>query len=353
MPQKETSTGQTQPEIIASLPLQTFLRNKRYQDFDMARGQIHGEDSIMYHMRPESRRRIIPLRPVYHTHNYYELIYVTKGVLTQHLERSIFRLNAGDAILLNNQIRHCEGLETDCECIYLQLAPPFLQSLLYTNPINPDTDQHQSNLFREYFPPATEDDLPFAGMALDFRRTLQSRTPSQESLMSEAPAGEIPPAAGQILDQIGEQMANRPWGYAFAVQGLLLQLFQTLEDPTEYHASPIRTNANSDEILYASILHYIQERHGRMSREELASLLHYHPDYLNRVVKKGSGMSFKQLSQKYFLEHVQLLLRDTDLGILDILQELEYSNKTHFYQVFREATGMTPQEYRNQHRKQA
>jgi len=176
-------------------------------------------------------------------------------------------------------------------------------------------------------------------MALEFRRTLRSRS------LTEDP--EILPAH-RLLDTIAMEITQGNWGYAFLIQGILLQLFATLESPAEYHASFIQTHADSDQILYSSILHYIQEQHGRISRTELAELLHYHPDYLNRVVKRHSGLSFKQLGQKYCIEYIQAQLRETDDSIEEILQALNYTNKSHFYQLFREMTSMTPQEYRRQ-----
>ena len=129
-----------EPELINSLPAEQFLRNQQYRDFTIGLGMLHGEDSSMFYLNPDGTRYSFSLRPVYHAHDYYELIYVMDGVLT---------------------------------------------------------------------------------------------------------------------------------------------------------------HANTDDILYASILHYLQEQHGRVSCTELAEVLHYHPDYLNRVVKRHSGLSFKQMGQEY------------------------------------------------------
>ena len=332
-----------EPELINSLPAEQFLRNQQYRDFTIGLGMLHGEDSSMFYLNPDGTRYSFPLRPVYHAHDYYELIYVMDGVLTQHLEQSTSRLSAGDAILLNNQIRHKEGLETNCSCIYLQLSPAFLQELLYTNPTHPNEDQHQSRLFRQFCPPDSSIGQSFTGMALEFRRTLQSR-----SLLADT---ELPDAQ-RLLDAITMEITKNEWGYAFLVQGMLLKLFAALESSDEYHASFIQTHADTDDILYASILHYLQEQHGRVSRTELTEVLHYHPDYLNRVVKRHSGLSFKQMGQKYCIEYIQTQLRETDDSIEEILQALNYTNKSHFYQLFREMTGMTPQEYRKQQQKQ-
>lgn len=64
-----------------------------------------------------------------HSHRHYELIYVLEGTFTEHLENSVFTLNAGDATLLNSRIRHCEGNATECRCLYLNFCPVFLESI--------------------------------------------------------------------------------------------------------------------------------------------------------------------------------------------------------------------------------
>jgi hypothetical protein len=121
------------------------------------------------------------------------------GILTQHLEQSTSRLSAGDVILMNTQIRHKEGLDTHCSCIYLQLSPAFLQKLLYTNPIYSEEQQHQSLLFRQFCPPSSDSQQAFTGMALEFRRTLRSRS------LTEDP--EILPAH-RLLDAIAMEITQ-------------------------------------------------------------------------------------------------------------------------------------------------
>ena len=58
-------------------------------------------------------------------------------------------------------------------------------------------------------------------------------------------------------------------------------------------------------------------------------------------------MSLVELGQSICLEEAAYMLRHTDKSISEIMQTLNYSNRTYFYRIFREQYGMTPKEYRN------
>ncbi len=283
----------------------------------------------------------IPLGSSFHYHRHFELIYVLEGTFTQHLEKSVYRLNAGDCTFLNTQIRHYEGTETDCNCIYINFSPEFIHQLLHNNAAQPALPQHHSNyimtLCDESSPPAVE-----KRVSLDFRRTFQGK-----QLIGSQAANE----PKNIINEIISELTAQNWGYIFSVQCLLLRLFETLENPDYFHLTRIDTHSNTEAILFSDIRHYICERNGRISREELASLLHYSPDYLARIIKQQSGISFIHYCQSFWLEKTRELLRTTDMSVADIMQLLGFDNKSNFYHVFSNATGMTPLEYRQHYKK--
>ena len=72
-------------------------------------------------------------KSVPHRHDFYELVYVQEGVLTQHREQSTSQLQAGDAMLLNCGVHHYEGSETDCVVLFFSLYPELLQTLFTEN----------------------------------------------------------------------------------------------------------------------------------------------------------------------------------------------------------------------------
>lgn len=310
--------------------------------FVMASAYFHGEKRWMSPIWPKPdtpSSDFMPIGSTFHYHAHYEFIYVLDGIFTQHLENSIYCLNAGDATLLNSKIRHCEGDETDCNCIYINISPDFLHNLLYNNPADPRHTQHKSSHFLQLcnrtinYPDAQD------RASLDFRRTLQGK------LLSDIQNIDDPKS---IIREIIHVLSDASWGYAFSVQGLLLKLFSALENPDNFHITHVHAYSNTETVLFADIQHYVKERNGRISRNELSSLLHYNPDYLGRVIKQQSGMSFLHYCQSIWLEKAKKLLRTTDMSVVDIIKLLNFENKNNFYRVFFSSTGMTPIEYRQQ-----
>lgn len=308
-------------------------------DFGLAFGYPYGEYRGMSMVTGEHGSQLdrFPMGCEYHNHSHYELIYVLEGVLTQYLENSKYMLNAGDVSLMNRNIFHYEGPETNAVCVYVNMPPHFLDQLLHSNAISANQAQHSSTILAQF---CSQDSDQMNRAALNFHRVLGDLAhPVQEGLIM----------AHRLLDQLARVMIEQPWGYAFLAQGLLLQFFQELENPARYHVTNIRVNSSPEEVLFMNIQHYMREQNGRVSRKDLANLLHYHQDHIGRVVKRQTGLSYVQYSQKIWIQKAKNLLTNSDMSISDIIKYLAFENRHYFYRIFAENTGMTPQEYRMNH----
>ncbi len=332
--------GNSEIESIPSLKSQPYESVDLKIEFAAVMAHFDGTRREMTPIGPTIGYGSLPVGTDFHCHTHYEMIYVIEGIFTQHLEKVKYCLNAGDVTFLGKSIRHFEGSETKSTCLYLLLSQSFLDSLFRSEPLKLMQNQQSSQLFRHFAAPGS-DTLSEQRVALDFRRTLSSQV--------RLDSAEILPAQ-KLLNELSQLVIDRPWGYLFNVQGLMLRLFELLEDKRNYHATIIQPNASSEETLYAEIQHYLLERSGRITRQELSALLHYNPDYLGRVVKRQSGLSFIQYSQQLWLEKTKSLLSSTDMSISDIIRSLAFENRHYFYRVFSDATGMTPQEYRQQNK---
>lgn len=88
-----------------------------------------------------------------------------------------------------------------------------------------------------------------------------------------------------------------------------------------------------------------------MTRAELEKVLNYSGDYLNRIVNKYAGMCIFDYGMTFCLKKAALLLSSTEESISSIASSLHFSNRTHFYSLFKKHYGITPKEYRKKSQK--
>ena len=85
---------------------------------------------------------------------------------------------------------------------------------------------------------------------------------------------------------------------------------------------------------------------GRISRSELAQALNYSGHYLNRVVKRHTGLSLQQYGMQFAMQAAAGMLCYTDRKVEEICEYLRFSNQTQFYRQFQDRHGLTPRQYR-------
>ncbi|UQZ82392.1 HTH-type transcriptional regulator YesS [Paenibacillus konkukensis] len=86
-----------------------------------------------------------------------------------------------------------------------------------------------------------------------------------------------------------------------------------------------------------------------LTLEQCSSRLHYHPNYVSRVLKQEAGMNFSDYLAHYRLLMAKRMLVETDAKIADIAEKLRYHNSQNFIRYFRKMEGITPGKYREQH----
>ena len=97
------------------------------------------------------------------------------------------------------------------------------------------------------------------------------------------------------------------------------------------------------------ILEYIEAHYGEedLSTARIAEYFHFAPAYLNVLFKQEMKVTLKQYLSGYRVEKAKKLLEQDYMKINEIAARCGYSNSNYFWKVFRDATGMTPAEYRS------
>jgi AraC family transcriptional regulator len=68
--------------------------------------------------------------------------------------------------------------------------------------------------------------------------------------------------------------------------------------------------------------------------------------YFNRLFKTAMGMSPSHYQILLRIAEAKLQLRETDTSVIEIALDVGYSNPSHFAQLFRKQTGLSPSDYR-------
>lgn len=108
-----------------------------------------------------------------------------------------------------------------------------------------------------------------------------------------------------------------------------------------------RPAAPQDSPLVTRAQNYIfSHLHGRLTVQEIADELGTHPNYLNRLFKRQTGMSvYKAISRAKTNLAIDMLTYSTH-SYIQIANYLGFTSQSHFINAFRKQIGITPAQYR-------
>lgn len=93
------------------------------------------------------------------------------------------------------------------------------------------------------------------------------------------------------------------------------------------------------------ILSHISED---LSRKEVAEIVYLNPDYLSKLLKKETGMSFSEYVLDCRISLAKMLLKATEKSIQEIAGMTGFNSASYFSKIFRQETGVSPASYRTQ-----
>ena len=277
-------------------------------------------------------------RPL-HSHDFYELTVVLSGEIALQIEDEQITYHAGECCLCNKNIHHREIFETDFEIVLFLFQEDYIQSVLSQN-LFYDTEgkRYVKNIFFDDLLFKNKNGkIPFldAKEYVDFKPRKSYGTKEFYTLLNS------------MILEISE---NRS-GKSYMMKGYFCRFFSILEDPDNYAASFHAAKLSKEEALLYRVSVLLEKKKGRITRQELEETLNYNADYINRIVKKRTGMPLSELGQLFMLKEASDMLRDTNLSISCICEKLGYTNRSFFYRLFEERYKMKPTEYRKQYRK--
>jgi len=96
------------------------------------------------------------------------------------------------------------------------------------------------------------------------------------------------------------------------------------------------------------VLEYIDENYNKdLTLDVISSHFGLNPSYFSRMFKKAVGSVYTEYLNFVRICKAEKLLKETDMGILDVALEVGFSSVSYFNRVFKRVRNCTPTTYKN------
>ena len=244
----------------------------------------------------------------YHTHDYYELVFVIKGSYKQFVNGICYELQEGQIGFLPPGVLHREELQK------------------------------------------WEDRILFCGISIEFfNRELCTRMNKQllEILRFQKKhqilhqfytffAAENPNIQPLLFQMMSEDL-HKEAGHHLIIRGYLIRLFKELNEHTEWKCFK-QSRQETEDSLIQEILQYMEEHVSTVTKSELGEFFHFNSDYLGRFLLRKTGNTYlENLNNMRMEKAVQLL--SSGFSVNSVIRQLGFSNKGHFNKMFKNFYG--------------
>lgn len=162
-------------------------------------------------------------------------------------------------------------------------------------------------------------------------------------VLSEEQANEITNIFEKIIEECSSGFEEKKQMVALKLLELLILCDRFFMEKAEYDHT----------VDYSGILQAFNdliERNFSKHRDVqfYADALHTHPNNLNHIVKKATGLTAKQTVINRLIIEAKYLLISTSLSVKEIAYELGFEDPNYFISFFKKDQHATPANYRNQ-----
>lgn len=118
------------------------------------------------------------------------------------------------------------------------------------------------------------------------------------------------------------------------------------------HVDKLTQNSsqNYQDVVVQSALKYIDTQYKTANLSRIAEDFHQSLPVLSRLIKKNTGYTFQELLMRKRFQKAAAFLVETELPVDEIAVSIGYENLSYFYRQFKVRYGMTPSQYRAEHR---
>ena len=248
-----------------------------------------------------------------HLHEFIEAVYIMDGTGVHSIGGIEYRVKRGALLFINYRQTHYFKANHQMEIWDILIDPEWLSERL----IDPE------NAFEL---------LTLSGFS-DFQQEIDTENPLIHFHAAERTRLET------ILREMYEEQERAAIGYETVLKAYVNILLTLIFRKMSPGGKPIG--------LTPEFLQYIREHCAeKLTLESLSKSCFYNPAYFSRLFKEHYGMTLTEFINRSRMELAERLLAETNLSVEEIAARAGFSSRNAFYKIFKEKTGMTPQQYR-------
>lgn len=145
----------------------------------------------------------------------------------------------------------------------------------------------------------------------------------------------------KMIEKALREETEHPRGYHVMQKALVRELL--IETHRVFSGEPAAHFRPQIDAILAYIQLHITEP---LPRERLQAEFHFHPNYINRLIRRATGMSLHQYIAETRIQKAKDLLTSSAMPIGEIAQSLCFYDSSHFSATFQKHTGVTPSFFR-------
>lgn len=258
--------------------------------------------------------------PSFHIHYKFEIYYEIEGGRRYFIEDSAYVVNAGSVVLIGeNQIHKTASLgDTPSSRIVLNFSREYLERVAQAFP-NVDF---------------------FAFLSEERNHLLTGLTVKQQN--------QIYGLLQQLLAMEDETSAAADAMRRLLLGTLLLELKEHCRRQQEQTAENGRVSNHTVDQIQAYIAEHYAEK---LTLTGIANQFYISPYYLSRMFKKSINLSLIEYINGVRIKAAQNLIERSSGSIAEIAAKTGFMTTAHFRRVFKDATGLSPQQYRQYYKR--
>lgn len=258
--------------------------------------------------------------PSFHIHYKFEIYYEIEGSRRYFIEDSAYVVNAGSVVLIGeNQIHKTASLgDTPSSRIVLNFSREYLERVAQAFP--------------------TVDF--FAFLSEERNHLLTGLTVKQQN--------QIYGLLQQLLAMEDETSAAADALRRLLLGTLLLELKEHCRRQQEQTAENGRISNHTVDQIQAYIAEHYAEK---LTLTGIANQFYISPYYLSRMFKKSINLSLIEYINGVRIKAAQNLIERSSGSIAEIAAKTGFMTTAHFRRVFKDATGLSPQQYRQYYKR--